>query len=584
MITAILAPLAFVARSGLVAIPASPRAGVVVMADAWSYTQLTTAIASKALDVARITPGAIIHVQDKAGDLHDVQLLPTQAADVANSIANAGIDVSFVSASPLAGVFRDLFQWVPILAFAYIAFNTIVGGNALMMHSKMKSSASSLKADNVNTTFADVAGMEAAKEELFEVVSCLKNPLKFAAAGARCPSGVLLEGPPGTGKTLLARAVAGEANVPFFAVTASSFVEMYVGLGAARVRALFEQARKEAPCLVWIDEIDAIGRMRSSASASGGNEERETTLNELLVAMDGFSTDSGIVVMAATNRADILDAALLRPGRFDRRVTITLPDAIERRDILEVHARKVSLEDDVSLANVATMTPGFSGAQLANLINEAALRALRRNATTVSNDDVEDAIDRVVLGLARPDRASPTVSFRVAVHESGHAIVGSALEYDDVSRVSIVPRSNGAGGVTVFDSDESRATSGLYSREYLCNQLAVLLAGRAAEEIVLGAATVSSGASSDLERAYSLATRMITELGMGDVPVAMGKADVGIRQRDAVDTQVAELIQFAYNEAKSIITTQRRAVDALTESLIIARTVSGDFVRDLLQE
>ncbi|MDJ0559640.1 MAG: ATP-dependent zinc metalloprotease FtsH3, partial [Microcystis sp. M53599_WE4] len=343
-----------------------------------------------------------------------------------------------------------------------------------------------------------------------EVVDFLKNADRFTAIGAKIPKGVLLVGPPGTGKTLLARAVAGEAGVPFFSISGSEFVEMFVGVGASRVRDLFEQAKANAPCIVFIDEIDAVGRQRG-AGLGGGNDEREQTLNQLLTEMDGFEGNTGIIIIAATNRPDVLDAALLRPGRFDRQVVVDRPDYAGRKEILNVHSRGKTLAQDVDLDKIARRTPGFTGADLANLLNEAAILAARRNLTEISMDEVNDAIDRVLAGPEKKNRVmSEKRKTLVAYHEAGHALVGALMpDYDPVQKISIIPRGR-AGGLTWFTPSEDRMESGLYSRAYLQNQMAVALGGRLAEEIIFGEEEVTTGASNDLQQVARVARQMVT--------------------------------------------------------------------------
>merc|ERR1712159_274747 len=366
-------------------------------------------------------------------------------------------------------------------------------------------------------TFEDVAGAEGAKLELTEVVDFLKEPGKYSALGAKIPRGLILEGPPGTGKTLLARAVAGEAGVPFFSVSGSEFVEMFVGVGASRVRDVFSQAKKNAPCIIFIDEIDAVGRQRGGGQG-GGNDEREQTINQILVEMDGFDGNPGIITIAATNRIDILDQALLRPGRFDRKVTVDLPDFKGRQRILGVHARGKPLEPDVDLEAISRRTPGYSGAQLENLMNEAAISAARQKKTSIGWDEIDRAVDRLMVGLEKnggnPESKSKEM---VAYHEAGHAVVGALVpDYDQVQKISIVPRSNGAGGLTFFAPSEGRLESGMYSKQYLESQLAVALGGRLAEEIVYGEDRVTTGASNDIQQVANIAKRMVKEWGMSD--------------------------------------------------------------------
>merc|ERR1719252_41616 len=369
-------------------------------------------------------------------------------------------------------------------------------------------------------SFNDVAGCDESKLELTEVVDFLKQPQKFSKLGAKVPRGVLLEGPPGTGKTLLARVVAGEAGVPFISASGSEFVEMFVGVGAARIRSLFGEAKKNAPCIVFIDEIDAVGRQRAGSSRGGmggGNDEREQTLNQILTEMDGFEGNSGVIVIAATNRADVLDSALLRPGRFDRRVPVDLPDKDGRLAILKVHSRGKPIADGVDLEIIAKRTIGFSGASLANLMNEAAIVAARRDKTEITYDEIDYAIDRQQVGMSKETGMSfPNRQRLVAYHEAGHALMGAMVpDYDLVTKVTIVPRSNGAGGFTLFTPTEERLDSGMYSQRYLEGQLAVALGGRVAEELIYGEDEVTTGASNDLQQVRSIARRMVAQWGFG---------------------------------------------------------------------
>ena len=470
------------------------------------------------------------------------------------------------------------------------------GGNPAMSFGKSKARVQ--MEPQTQVTFGDVAGIEGAKLELTEVVDFLKNPDRFTAVGAKIPKGVLLVGPPGTGKTLLAKAVAGEAGVPFFSISGSEFVEMFVGVGASRVRDLFEQAKKNAPCIVFIDEIDAVGRQRG-AGLGGGNDEREQTLNQLLTEMDGFEGNTGIIIVAATNRPDVLDAALMRPGRFDRQVVVDRPDYSGRLQILQVHARGKTLAKDVDLDRVARRTPGFTGADLANLLNEAAILAARRQLTEVSMDEVNDAIERVMAGPEKKDRVMSEKRKRlVAYHESGHALVGALMpDYDPVQKISIIPRGQ-AGGLTFFTPSEERMESGLYSRAYLQNQMAVALGGRVAEEIVYGEDEVTTGASNDLQQVARVARQMVTRFGMSDRlgPVALGRAQGGMflgrdiaADRDfsedtaaAIDEEVGLLVEQAYRRAKSVLNNNRAVLDELAEILVEKETVDAEELQELL--
>ena len=470
------------------------------------------------------------------------------------------------------------------------------GGNPAMQFGKSKARVQMEPSTQV--TFSDVAGISGAKLELTEVVDFLKNPDRFTAVGAKIPKGCLLVGPPGTGKTLLAKAVAGEAGVPFFSISGSEFVEMFVGVGASRVRDLFEQAKKNAPCIIFIDEIDAVGRQRG-AGLGGGNDEREQTLNQLLTEMDGFEGNTGIIIIAATNRPDVLDAALMRPGRFDRQVTVDRPDYAGRLQILGVHARGKTLSKDVDLDKVARRTPGYTGADLANLLNEAAILAARRELTEVSNDEIGDAIERVMVGPEKKDRAMSVRRARlVAYHEAGHALVGALMpDYDPVQKISIIPRGN-AGGLTFFTPSEERLESGLYSRAYLQNQMAVALGGRVAEEIVYGEEEVTTGASNDLQQVANTARQMITRFGMSDGigPVALGRSQGGMflgrdiaAERDfseetaaMIDSEVYDLVDVAYKRATKVLVDNRSVLEELTEMLIEQETVDAEELQELL--
>ena len=470
------------------------------------------------------------------------------------------------------------------------------GGNPAMNFGKSKARVQMEPSTQI--TFGDVAGIEGAKLELTEVVDFLKNPDRFTAVGAKIPKGVLLVGPPGTGKTLLAKAVAGEAGVPFFSISGSEFVEMFVGVGASRVRDLFEQAKKNAPCIVFIDEIDAVGRQRG-AGLGGGNDEREQTLNQLLTEMDGFEGNTGIIIVAATNRPDVLDAALMRPGRFDRQVVVDRPDYAGRLQILNVHARGKTLSKDVDLDKVARRTPGYTGADLSNLLNEAAILAARRDLSEVSNDEISDAIERVMAGPEKKDRVMSERRKRlVAYHEAGHALVGALMpDYDPVQKISIIPRGN-AGGLTFFTPSEERMESGLYSRTYLQNQMAVALGGRVAEEIVYGEDEVTTGASNDLQQVAQVARQMVTRFGMSDKlgPVALGRSQGGMflgrdiaAERDfsedtaaTIDEEVSELVDVAYKRATKVLVGNRSVLDELAEMLVEQETVDAEQLQELL--
>ncbi|MBS1199427.1 MAG: cell division protease FtsH [Proteobacteria bacterium] len=467
------------------------------------------------------------------------------------------------------------------------------GGRGAMSFGKSR--ARLLSEDQVTVTFADVAGVDEAKEEVTEIVDFLKDPAKFQKLGGKIPKGVLMVGPPGTGKTLLARAIAGEAKVPFFTISGSDFVEMFVGVGASRVRDMFEQAKKHAPCIIFIDEIDAVGRHRG-AGLGGGHDEREQTLNQLLVEMDGFEGNEGIIVIAATNRPDVLDPALLRPGRFDRQVVVPLPDVRGREHILKVHMRRVPLGDDVNPSIIARGTPGFSGADLMNLVNEAALFAARANKRVVTMEEFERAKDKIMMGAERRSMVMSEEEKRLtAYHEAGHAIVGLAVpEHDPVYKVSIIPRGL-ALGVTMFLPEADRYST---SKRRLESRIAALFGGRVAEEIVFGPEAVTTGASNDIERATELARNMVTKWGLSerlgtltyaedDGEVFLGRSvtqhkQVGDKTRDAIDEEIRRLIDGNYERARDILTSSLDKLHIMAEALIRYETIDEHQIKDIM--
>ena len=487
-----------------------------------------------------------------------------------------------------------LFNFVPILllmlAIYWFVFRRMAGGaNAALNLGKNKVKIYDRK--EMKTTFNDVAGVDEAKEELEEIVEFLRNPKKYQRLGGRIPKGVLLLGPPGCGKTLLARAVAGEANVPFFFMSGSEFVEMFVGLGAARVRELFQQAKEKAPALVFLDEIDTIGKGRAGAMGAGfgAHDEREQTLNQLLVEMDGFDSSKGVIIMAATNRPDVLDPALVRPGRFDRQVVVDRPDLKGREEILQVHARGVALAPDVSLRTIASRTPGFTGADLENVVNEAALLAARREKDAVTEEELEEAIDRASMGLERKSRVmSPKEKERVASHEMGHALVALGCQnIDPVHRVTIIPRGAAALGLTMVRPLEDRY---LATEPELKDMLAFALGGRAAEEICFG--EISTGAQNDLEKATDIARAMVAEYGMSDKvgPLSFGRDDPGAffggqaakmsgHTAEVVDQEVSRLVNEAHDRATSILRGRRELLGSLAQLLITTEVIEGNDLR-----
>ena len=567
------------------------------------YSDFIEAVQDKEISRVLISPdNGTAQVVENDGSRSEVNLAPDK--DLLKILTENNVDIA-VTPTKLSNPWQQAISSLifPVLLIGGLFFlfrrsqsGSAGGGNPAMSFGKSK--ARLQMEPSTQVTFSDVAGVEGAKLELTEVVDFLKSPDRFTAVGAKIPKGVILVGPPGTGKTLLAKAVAGEAGVPFFSISGSEFVEMFVGVGASRVRDLFAQAKKNAPCIVFIDEIDAVGRQRG-AGMGGGNDEREQTLNQLLTEMDGFEGNSGIIIVAATNRPDVLDSALMRPGRFDRQVTVDRPDYAGRLQILNVHAKDKTLSKDVDLDKVARRTPGFTGADLANLLNEAAILAARKDLDTVSNDEVGDAIERVMAGPEKKDRViSDKKKELVAYHEAGHALVGALMpDYDPVAKVSIIPRGQ-AGGLTFFTPSEERLESGLYSRSYLQNQMAVALGGRVAEEIVYGEEEVTTGASNDLQQVANVARQMITKFGMSDKigPVALGQSQGGMflgrdmsATRDfsedtaaTIDVEVSELVDIAYKRATKVLTDNRNVLDEMALMLIEKETIDTEDIQDLL--
>ncbi len=522
--------------------------------------------------------------------------LPERTENLEKLLLDHGVPVRFRS-SPMSAVqwqnflFSLLFLGL-LIGVLFFVFRQMQAGNQQAFNFA-RSRARRYDQNQPRVTFDDVADLEEVKEELREVIEFLKNPQRFQALGAKVPKGVLLMGPPGSGKTLLARAVAGEAGVPFFHVSGSEFVEMFVGVGAARVRDLFEQAKANRPCIVFVDELDAVGRLRF-AGIGGGHDEREQTLNQLLVEMDGLEQNSGIVVIAATNRPDVLDPALLRPGRFDRRIVIDHPDAKGREAILRVHMRGKPIADDVDIQKLAKQTAGFSGADLANMVNEAAILAARKNKTRIEMSDLLEALEKVIAGPERKSRLITEKEKRVlAYHESGHALVSKLLRVGEVTKVTIIPRGL-ALGYTLNLPQEDRY---LMSKQELLDEITVMLAGRAAEELIFD--EVTTGASNDLERATELARRMVCEFGMSERlgPVTLGrKAGPIFLGRDIVedrnyseaiasqiDKEVRQIVEECYERAKNLLQTHRQVLDAIAQRLLEKETIDGDELDELLR-
>ncbi|MCH9037800.1 MAG: ATP-dependent zinc metalloprotease FtsH [Chloroflexi bacterium] len=524
-----------------------------------------------------------------------------QDSSIVKILENAGIDplasnvqIEVRGSSGLGSLFGILINFLPLIFFGAILLFMMrqAQGNSNQTFSFGRSRARMFVGNSPSVSFDDVAGVQEAKEELEEVVEFLKFPERFTSLGAKIPKGVLLVGPPGTGKTLLARAVAGEAEVPFFSISGSEFVEMFVGVGAARVRDLFDQAKRNSPCIVFIDEIDAVGRHRG-AGLGGGHDEREQTLNQILVEMDGFDVTTNVIVLAATNRPDILDPALLRPGRFDRRVVLDNPDIRGRLQILEVHSKGKPLADDLDLAHVAKQTVGFSGADLANLANEAAILAARRHLTKITNEEFAESIDRVIAGPARKSRVVSEREKRItAFHEAGHALVGFLIpEADNVTKISIVARGQ-MGGYTRFSPEEEH---NLVSKKELQAKLAVALGGRTAEEIVFS--EITTGASNDLEQATQIARAMVTQLGMSEKmgPRTFGKreemvflgreiheqVDYSDHFAEEIDAEVRRFIQEAHDTATERLTENRETLDKVAEYLLEFETAEESVLDEL---
>ena len=515
--------------------------------------------------------------------------------EVLKDLKSKGVNVNFRDANSSSLPLQLLGTWAPLILLGALWFFMIrqmqTGGNKALSFGKSRARLLSMQQKKV--TFKDVAGVEEAKEELREIIEFLREAQKFQKLGGRIPKGVLLVGPPGTGKTLLARAVAGEANVPFFSISGSDFVEMFVGVGASRVRDLFEQGKKNAPCIIFIDEIDAVGRHRG-AGLGGGHDEREQTLNQLLVEMDGFESNEGVILMAATNRPDVLDPALLRPGRFDRRVVVSRPDVRGREEILRVHTRKIPLAEDVDLSVLARGTPGFSGADLANMVNEAALAAARQNRKAVLQYDFELAKDKVLMGVERKSLLlTDEEKKNTAYHEAGHALVAAKMPFSDpLHKVTIIPRGMALGVTMQLPVDDRHS----YYKNYLETEIAILMGGRIAEEMFLN--VMSTGAGNDIERATEMARKMVCEWGMSDLgPMTFGKKEEQIflgreiaQHRDysedtaiKIDQEVRKLVNAGYTAAKQVISDNRDTLEKIARALIEREVLDANEIKLLVE-
>jgi len=526
--------------------------------------------------------------------------LPGLAPELVNNLKKQGISFDIHpprTAPPALGLLGNLL--FPLLLIGVLVFlarrgNGMPGGPGQAMQFGKTKARFAMEAQT-GVMFDDVAGVEEAKQDLQEVVTFLKTPERFTSVGAKIPKGVLLVGPPGTGKTLLAKAIAGEAGVPFFSLSGSEFVEMFVGVGASRVRDLFKRAKENSPCLIFIDEIDAVGRQRG-AGVGGGNDEREQTLNQLLTEMDGFEGNSGIIIIAATNRADVLDSALLRPGRFDRQVMVDVPDIKGRMEILKVHSRNKKLAEDVSLETIARRTPGFSGADLANLLNEAAILTARRRKEATSLAEIDDAVDRVIAGMEGKPLTDGRSKRLIAYHEVGHALVGTLVKaHDPVQKVTLIPRGQ-AQGLTWFSPDEEQM---LVSKAQLRARIMGALGGRAAEDVVFGHAEVTTGAGGDIQQVASIARQMVTRFGMSEIgqfsleagnqEVFLGRdlmtrSDASNRMASRIDEAVRQIVQSCYADTVKLVAAHREAMDRVVEVLIEKESLDGDEFRAIVAE
>ncbi len=566
--------------------------------------ELLTAIKNSEVTEITVMPKSSESVYYIIGKLNDYKKNETFEAKVVEAdidnitsyAKNKGIKEYKTESDPgsstLVYVLINVLPLVVLVAVTYILFSKLANSNKGSMD--FGKSRAKLSDDKHQAKFSDVAGLKEEKEEVKELIDFLKNPKKFQKLGARIPKGVLLVGPPGTGKTLLARAVAGEANVPFFYISGSDFVELFVGVGASRVREMFKDAKRSAPCLIFIDEIDAVGRERGTG-LGGGHDEREQTLNQLLTEMDGFGENEGIIIMAATNRPDVLDPALLRPGRFDRQVTVSLPDAGEREEILKVHARNKILAPDVNVKNLSLRTPGFSGADLENLLNEAALLAVRRNKTAITMDEIDEATDRVLMGPAKVSRKITDKEKRlVAIHESGHAVIGIKLEdANEVHKITIIPRGV-AGGYTMMLPREEKIA--IMTKNELEAQITGLLGGRVSEEMFLG--EVTTGASDDFRRATNIARAMVTEYGMSDLgPVQYEQKTEGVflgrdygktknfsdKVAHEIDEEVRKIVEECYEKARKILKENKDLVNLLANALVVNETLTKEQIDSLVK-
>ncbi|WP_066377842.1 MULTISPECIES: ATP-dependent zinc metalloprotease FtsH [unclassified Anabaena] len=569
--------------------------------DSLTYGQLIQKINQeqvKRVELDETEQIAKVYLKGQKPDTPPIQVrLLAQNPELINQLKENNVDfgeVSSANSRAAVGLLINLMWILPLVALMLLFLRRSTNASSQAMNFGKSRARFQMEA-KTGVKFDDVAGIEEAKEELQEVVTFLKQPERFTAVGARIPKGVLLIGPPGTGKTLLAKAIAGEAGVPFFSISGSEFVEMFVGVGASRVRDLFKKAKDNAPCLIFIDEIDAVGRQRG-AGIGGGNDEREQTLNQLLTEMDGFEGNTGIIIIAATNRPDVLDAALLRPGRFDRQVIVDAPDLKGRLEILQVHARNKKIDPSVSLDAIARRTPGFTGADLANLLNEAAILTARRRKEAITILEIDDAVDRVVAGMEGTPLVDSKSKRLIAYHEVGHALIGTLLkDHDPVQKVTLIPRGQ-AQGLTWFTPNEEQ---GLISRSQIKARITATLGGRAAEEIVFGQPEVTTGAGDDLQKVTSMARQMVTRFGMSELgPVSlenqggevflgrdwMNKSDYSEEIAGKIDAQIREIVNTCYQKAKELLQENRLLLERLVDLLVEKETIDGEEFRKIIAE
>ncbi|OUR62816.1 ATP-dependent metalloprotease [Colwellia sp. 39_35_sub15_T18] len=561
------------------------------------YTRFITDVRQGQIRDANVDRNGVITGEKRSGEAYTTTIPGGYDRDLINDLVKQGVRAQGKlpeETSFLTTIFVSWFPMILLIGVWIFFMRQMQGGGGKGAMSFGKSKARQLSEDQIKTTFADVAGCDEAKEEVAELVDYLKEPTKFQKLGGRIPSGILLVGQPGTGKTLLAKAIAGEAKVPFFTISGSDFVEMFVGVGASRVRDMFEQAKKSAPCIIFIDEIDAVGRQRG-AGMGGGHDEREQTLNQMLVEMDGFEGNEGVIVIAATNRPDVLDPALLRPGRFDRQVTVGLPDIRGREQILKVHMRKVPLGEDVKASVIARGTPGFSGADLANLVNEAALWAARTSRRTVSMYEFDKAKDKIMMGSERKSMVmSESEKEMTAYHEAGHAIIGRLVpDHDPVYKVSIIPRGR-ALGVTMYLPEQDRFS---HSKQHLESNISSLYGGRVAEDVIYGSDKVSTGASNDIERATNIARKMVTQWGLSDMgpmlfaeeegEVFLGRTSAkSLNMSDEtaklIDEEIKAVIDRNYQRAETLIKDNMDVLHAMKDALMKYETIDALQIDDLM--